>query len=569
MINFLENFNFLPLSYKAYQSEVKKNIDQIQEGKSQDENFLYFRCGEKIKIYDRVCDHNGGRLSLKEDGAICPLHGWRLDLSSGFYTNVSCSKKPILEINDYELDSPLIFIPITKHRISPQPWDSEKTTEIRFINHACLLIKIGDITFATDPWIYGSAFCNGWWLAKSSPTDAFDCLNACDFIYISHNHPDHLHPESLQRIRKDIPILTADFQSGSTKEYLHKLGFINVVALDFASSLVNREKEIQLSVLKSGDFRDDSGLFFQIGKFKCLLTVDSNFLNFGKLPTVDLLCSSFAGGASGFPLCFENYSEEEKKIIVTRNRGAIKATNKSTIEIVEPSFFMPYAGFFTEAAKRDSYIKQRNIKNSVEDFESISASAGSTLLNVNKDQIFVFQGSQLVSQRQDETEKMDSTSLGVIAEFDFTQVDDKLNDLVIEYFEGCDFKDELLVDLRPTSDDFRSGNLGFRLDFSSNEYSKFDCSSLVESIEDQATKRGLRYLQIKVRRAELLDVLLNGKPWEDLSIGFQCRIYRMPNVYNSEFWFYFTNVYIGDKVHRSTAMRLKELDLRQSEEAKQ
>jgi len=52
-----------------------------------------------------------------------------------------------------------------------------------------------------------------------------------------------------------------------------------------------------------------------------------------------LLCSSFAGGDSGFPLCFENYTEQEKKAVVTRNCGAIKVT--------KARYFMPYAGFFT------------------------------------------------------------------------------------------------------------------------------------------------------------------------------------------------------------------------------
>lgn len=551
-MNLLSDFSIVSHNYDSSQSEILKNIDEIQEGDSQDDNFLYFRCGEHIKIYDRVCDHNGGKLSLREGGASCPLHGWRLDLSNGLYKNVGCKKNPILEINEYELDSPLITIPITKYRLSMQSWSSEKTTEIRFINHACMIVKMGDITFATDPWIYGSAFCNGWWLAKSSPADAFDALNECDFIYISHNHPDHLHPQSLKKIRKDMPILTADFASGSTKEYLHYLGFSSVVAMDFASSLLNHEKEILISVLKSGDFRDDSGLLFQHGNFKCLLTVDSNFLNFGKLPSVDLLCSSFAGGASGFPLCFENYSEEEKKVVISRNRGAIKATNKLNIKMTKPNFFMPYAGFFTEAAERDRYIKERNIKNGVDDFESVCAANGSSLLNVNKEQVFVFEGSQLVCRKKDEAEKMDSLSGGEISNLNANEVDNKLKEAVIDYFEGCEFKDKLLVDLRPTSNDFQSGGIGFRLDFSSKDYSVFNCSSRTDSVEEEAVNNGLRYLQIKVRRDELLDVIINGKPWEDLSIGFQCRIYRMPNIYNSDFWFYFTNVYVGKKVINST-----------------
>lgn len=558
MVDFLDTFKLMPLDYSHQQAEVEKNIDEIQEGNSQDDNFLYFKSGENIKIYDRVCDHNGGRLSLRDGRASCPLHGWKLDLSSGVYVNARCVKKPILEVNEYELDSPLINVPLEKSRLAVQDWISHKSTEIRFINHACLLIKIGDITFATDPWIYGSAFCNGWWLAKSSPSDAFEALNKCDFIYISHNHPDHLHPESLNEVRKDMPILTANFPSGSTKDYLHKLGFMNVYAMDFVSSLIDFESEIRLTVLKSGDFRDDSGLFIQHGKFKCLLTVDSNFLNFGKLPNVDLLCSSFAGGASGFPLCFENYSEEDKKVVVTRNRGAIKATNISTIKFCQPRFFMPYAGFFTEAAERDAYIKERNIKNSVEDYESICESNEASLLNVDQEQVFIFEGSDLVTRRPDDTKKMDSFSLGLISNLEDNEVDQMLNDIVIKYFENCDYKDDLLVDLRPVSDDFKSESFGFRLDFPSGHYSKFDCNTVAESIEAQAADQGLRYLKIKVRREELLDVVMNGKPWEDLSIGFQCRIYRNPNIYNSEFWFYFTNVYIGNNVAVSNPTKLSE-----------
>ena len=557
-MNYLESLSLEKHSYEVSESEVLKNIDEIPEGSSQDDNFLYFRYGEHVKVYDRVCDHNGGKLSIRSGTASCPLHGWELDLSSGFYTNARCTKEPIFEVNEYELDSPLISISVKNYRLIGKSWGSNKTTEIRFINHACLLVKTGDITFATDPWIVGSAFCNGWWLAKSSPIDAFEVLNECDFIYISHNHPDHLHPESLQKIRKDMPILTANFISGSVKEYLHSLGFLNVIVMDFNSYLIDVQNEISLSVLKSGDFRDDSGLFIQHGSFKCLLTVDSNFLNFGKLPTVDLLCSSFAGGASGFPLCFENYSEDEKKAVVTRNRGAIKATNTSNIRLTEPTFFMPYAGFFTEAAERDGYIKQRNIKNSVEDFESICASNGCSLLNVNNEQIFVFEGSKLASSRQDDSTKMDEISTGAVSTHNGNDVDHMLAEIFKDYFGGCSFNDELLVDLRPVSEDFKSETIGFKLDFSSNQYSKFDCGSLAESIEDQAKKQGLRYLQIKVRRAELLDVLVNGKPWEDLSIGFQCRIYRSPNIYNSEFWNYFTNSYVGNKVALWKQIRISE-----------
>ena len=60
-------------------------------------------------------------------------------------------------------------------------------------------------------------------------------------------------------------------------------------------------------------FREDSGIYFSLNNFSALLDIDAGSINFNKFPKVDLYGSSFAGGASGFPTMFENYSENQKK----------------------------------------------------------------------------------------------------------------------------------------------------------------------------------------------------------------------------------------------------------------
>ena len=50
------------------------------------------------------------------------------------------------------------------------------------------------------------------------------------------------------------------------------------------------------------------------------LDVDSNSINFDKFPKVDVYGSSFGGGASGYPLMFDNYSTKEKVEIINRNK---------------------------------------------------------------------------------------------------------------------------------------------------------------------------------------------------------------------------------------------------------
>lgn len=548
-MSFFSQFTYQKLTYSNNAAVATINIDLINEGHSQDQNFIYSRHNGEIKVYDRVCNHNGGRLFLKGQTALCPLHGWELDVDKGRYTNARCNKAPVAVIYEHELDSPLVEISTAVEHLDLLQYTAKKAVDVTFLNHACLHFNLENkITFATDPWVLGSAFCNGWWLVKASPVDVFDVLNSCDFIYISHNHPDHLHPPSLKHIRKDMPMLTAGFDSGSTAEILKAEGFTQVHVMDFSTRMSIDEEEFSISVLKSGDFRDDSGLLIEAGEFKALLTVDSNFLNFGKLPTnVDLLASSFAGGATGFPLCFENHTEEQKDKVVSRNRNAIRATNAQSIEFTKPQFFMPYAGFFTEAAPRDHYILERNIKNSVENYEAICRQQGCGMLNVNEYQIFKFEGSTLVEQlKNDKPDRQDLSVDEYLSQVEV--VDDQvLSAAVKTYFEKSAYKDDLVIDLICTDDHFEQNLLQFGVDFSGDAPVLLTQDKLA-NIEALVLAADKRYLQIKVRRNELYDVIKNAKPWEDLSIGFQCRIYRQPDVYNSEFWFHFTNVYISSKV---------------------
>lgn len=535
--------------HRVYPSTI--NIDNIGEGTSQNENFIFYRHSDVIKIYDRSCDHNGGLLFLKGAVARCPLHGWELDPSVGRYLNVNCDKRPLTVVNVHKLDSPLIEIQNNKANLLTVDFKSRSRVLIEFMNHACLYFKIGEeLSFATDPWIIGSAFCNGWWLTKSSPSNVFHKLNDCDFIYVSHNHPDHLHPESLKYIRKDMPMLTAGFETASTARMLKECGFENILTMDFCSRLVSDEHSLALAVLKSGDFRDDSGLLIEAGEFKCLLTVDSNFLDFFRLPEVDLLCSAFAGGASGFPLCFDNYSEDEKQSIVARNREVIRALISKKLQITKAKYFMPYAGFFTEKAERDEYVRTRNVKNSVADYLKICDAEKSTLLDVNNSRAFEFVGKELtVSTAQDFEEYVDKSMSYYLAEkLKLSSAD--LKALVALYFEGATLRMRLELDLICTDDSFENMLERFYVDFEDGKFEVISPNYDSSELQHRAINRGNQYLRLKVRREEFSDVIVNGKPWEDLSIGFQCRIFRDPNVYESKFWYYFTNVYIGQAVRR-------------------
>jgi CMP-N-acetylneuraminate monooxygenase len=57
---------------------------------------------------------------------------------------------------------------------------------------------------------------------------------------------------------------------------------------------------------------------------------------------------------------------------------------------------------------------------------------------------------------------------------------------------------------------------------------------------------------LKVRTESLSQVICNRMPLEDLLIGFQCRVQRKPDVYNSDFWYHFSSIYVGPEHLRSS-----------------
>lgn len=512
----------------------------ITQGISMNDDFIFCRNKNHLKVFDRICDHKGGKLISREGKTICPLHGWEFNPVNGDYVNVECRKEPIFDSDIGALET----VELLKKHLSRDrsKFKAKKDLNIRYLNHACLIVETEDLKFATDPWLIGPAFSNGWWLSRESPLDAFEELNSCDFVFISHNHPDHLHAETLRQVRADMIFITPDFQSGSTKIYLRDLGFRNVLTLTFSEVLVCDEKEIALSVLKSGDFRDDSGLMFEVGDFCGIFTVDCNYIDFWRFPeTVDLLASSFANGATGFPLCFDNYSESEKKLILTRNRNAGRATNQQMLEIAQPKFYLPYAGYFSEKAKRDAYVQNNNLKNSVEDYEKICADLNIELINPIEFGCLQFSNGHL-SKRRDTAERFATMNPEEIigAEIALEVADKEIRN----YFIESSFSAALDLRIILSNEDYSVAMKYINVHFSA------DSPPTVNFHEVISKHQYNNFLQITVRENEFYKIITRGLPWEDLSIGFQCRIIREPNVYNSSFWYHFTNVYVSDRVSR-------------------
>lgn len=493
-------------------------------------------------VISKECDHAGGKLIQKGNKAVCPMHGWELNLNSLNYNDSHFSKNQIpFTQEENDMISFKSYNSYLKNNF--KCGSKEIGFKFRWLNHAAVYIECNGISLITDPWFLGPAFMTGWWLYEPSPEDSFELLKKVDYVFISHNHPDHLHPETLDKMPKDKPIIVGNFKSKSTEKYLKALGYQNLIVLDF-NAIYELEENFLLSVLKSGDFRDDAGIYLSLNGHEVLLSVDSNYLNSFVLPkNIDLLMTSFAGGASGFPVCFEDYTLKEKTRICERNRIAIKSSVLGYIKSTSPKYYMPYAGMFKEKADRDESIQTINLKNSVQDCKSWLERSKVAFLSPSKYIDYEMRNGEVREYGLNVSLLPEEDTAYYINEYkkDFIYKPNK----IISYLENSGFKGNQIIQIIPTNDNFKhlEGEIVFA-DFQRGIFKKILPSELITDQEN------MRVMNIRVRKEVIACIVENMLPWEDFSIGFQLRVTRVPNTYESDFWYYFTNIYINENHFR-------------------
>ena len=533
--------NLGKINYSLKSEEVEIDLELINEGVNFTDEFIIFKKQNDLSVYDRICDHNSGRLISKNGKTFCPMHNWEFNPETGAYKNGLIKKKKNYKILDKKIIVKKdIFQPFIKHI------NKDFDIKIRYINHAFLIIESKNYKFATDPWALGPAFNTGWWLKHKTIINWKQELNSCDFIYISHNHPDHCHELTLSNINKDIPIVVPNFITNSTGLLMEDFGFKKINKMNFEDQYQFKNTELIFTLFKSGDLREDSGFYFSAGNFSGLLTVDANNLNFLKLPNVDLFASSFAGGAHGYPLNCENYDLQDRIKMILIDKNFIKKTKFKYIEQIRPTYFLPYAGFFKEKLKRDDIYIKYNKKNVTKDYKRICKKYNVKLLNPEKENIFEFFKDKRLKSSVYKKKYFKDISPKKYLNY-FIKKYQKIDlEYIKDYFSNCNFHDKSKLYISLTNDNFEVNNTNFKIQFSN----KIKFSVIGQNLSNYLNNDD-NYLHLKIRKESFLNTIYNKRSWEDISIGFQNRQYRKPNIYNSNFWFHFSNVYVSKKFVKS------------------
>jgi CMP-N-acetylneuraminate monooxygenase len=522
--------------------------------------YLVVSTSEVVSIIENRCQHQRGRFTIdpqQEDLClVCPIHGWTLNAPSGikhknkyhYEFEVLPSLGVLIKAIDFGDDQGTLSAKTTPALIAP----TEYTVE--YINHACCLIQTPTVGLLCDPWLFGSAFCSGWFLKEPTQVSLQSILDRTTHIYISHSHPDHMNYwtlRAIQKINSEILVLIPKFDKPDFSEAALKgIGFLNVSAIT-PNEIYSLGSHVSIQILLDRSGRNDSAVLVDYQGYTVLNLVDTSNIELPNNTSVDLLLSPFADGASGYPVCWEElYGSEEikSKKKVTNNFARQKFWQN--VNQFDARAVMPFAGYFASPLPQDAQIDSINTKNK---FDDIKRSVPTYLADVKliKPQSCVkFSVSTLAFVADQDyptanifVDKITSCSAEVYDIFIKKYYSDFSTDELLIFLDSCNFHDNLVVDFIATGESFDDIIWHLKYDFRLDSQDYYDVKP--------------NYLRIKVRSYSLGYTVRNDLPWEEFTIGFQARFFRIPDVYNFRFWDYFQNRVVSNPYHFQNLLNLE------------
>ena len=239
--------------------------------------------------------------------------------------------------------------------------------EVIFNNHASVTIKTNDLNILTDPWFNGSAFNDGWNLIFENFENEEYFLKDINYIWISHEHPDHFQPKFFINnkkfiIKNNIKILFQKTKDKRVRNFLKKLN-LDVIEID-DNKEINLSEETKCIIFKAEFY--DSSLAIKSNN-KTLLNLNDCQYNINELNKIKKKCGSIDLLLTQFSYAAWKGGKENK-------RWRIESANKKLLSFetqcktLNAKCVIPIASFIYFSHKDNFYMND-----SINDIKKVSS----------------------------------------------------------------------------------------------------------------------------------------------------------------------------------------------------
>ena len=212
--------------------------------------------------------------------------------------------------------------------------------KLEFINHSCFIISNEKFSLAIDPWVEGSVFNKSWNLLVKTPQNLIEKLKKSNFVWFSHEHPDHFNPPNLKIFNQKTKFLFQKTKDKRVVKFLSKIS-PQIKEMNFNEELL-LDKNFSIKTIPFQYL--DSMCLINIDGIKILNLNDCDIKNVQQLKTIKNLCGQIDILMVQFSYAI---GKSNKESINERKNWSSKILKNlsNTINFLKPNNVIPFASF--------------------------------------------------------------------------------------------------------------------------------------------------------------------------------------------------------------------------------
>ena len=421
--------------------------------------------------------------------------------------------------------------------------------QITYLGHAGFLVETNEVIIITDPWLSPTGAFDASWFQLPCNHDLAPLIhdklrdpNRSIFIYISHEHQDHLDVDFLSSLpERRFTLLMPEFSRHVLSDRFSDYECQQLIFFRHKQRIDIPGGGLKFYVDDS-HLNRDSALLIKAGGASFLDMNDCKL--FDALPEIvhedgpiDIFACQFSG-ATWHPTCYDYSKCQYEYLSLKKSLSKFESVAKA-IERIGPKAYIPSAGpvcfldptlahlnsqpinIFPRAARFISYLKPR-LKNPTFTPEMMPGD----ILDVESNQIVSFAEKRVTEEGIDAYIGKYASSLGAL--FEARKVSQGNIDEQSVLNRLCHGLEQKLAQL--TLADRVTVPLYFRLNGSDQLKLKVDFQG--KSIERVVTKNDPNSYEIDAPAWQVAKVLNGELTWEEFALTFRMHLRRNPDVYD-------------------------------------
>jgi len=226
---------------------------------------------------------------------------------------------------------------------------SKIQTQLRFLGHNCYLIYNDETFLLIDPWFSNKgAFFGSWFQYPKNHHLRDEIIKLSKtkkgYIYFTHEHQDHFDLETLKLLNPNTTVIIPAYKDRFLSKTIQENGFNCVELPENSLFLIGTQISAKVFISEVGINRD-SAIFVATDNFTFFNQNDCKI--FDRLNEIEEHITYYTvqfSGATWHPVCYTNYSENEKAEISRRKSSNKLANVVRAIQTLNPKFYIPAAG---------------------------------------------------------------------------------------------------------------------------------------------------------------------------------------------------------------------------------